>query len=118
MNNLKIKKRKAQFFIIAAVLIISVLFATAKLFGGYSYSDFMIKNPPDVSFIMNNIGEKFSQAIEFRENPLEPCRQEKELKGVIENWAFVKGYLINITLSKCDHIQIKSLHFDLKKTIC
>ncbi len=110
--------RKGQFFIITAVMIISVLFSTAKVFIAYSNFDLNEVKRFGVGFTIHNIENKFSEAKTFRETPNTPSNQEKELKKHLEDWAFQRGYLLEVNLSSCDQIKLKSVYFELEKEIC
>ena len=95
--------RKAQFFIISAFTIVSILYFVSKWMEPYTIIDTSTIASMGEPFLFNNIKEKVEYAINGSKNCLDMKYNLEEYKIFTETYALSKGYNLdlNYTVASC-----------------
>ncbi|MFB6076327.1 MAG: hypothetical protein ABEK17_04245 [Candidatus Aenigmatarchaeota archaeon] len=95
-----LKNRKAEFFIISAVIMASILISIQGLFGGYSDVDFTEVIKSRETYIFNSIKNEIK---EISGNDCDDLRMKLvEFRDMTENQVKERGYDFNIQLGDCN----------------
>lgn len=98
-----LKSRKAQFFIISAFTIVTILYFISRWMEPYTIIDTSSIAGMEEPFIFNNIKEKAEYAINGSKNCEELKYNLEEYKFFSENYVLGKGYNfdLNYTIANC-----------------
>lgn len=98
-----LKSRKAQFFIISAFTIVTILYFISKWMEPYTIIDTSSIAGMEEPFIFNNIKEKAEYTIKGSKNCEDLKYNLQEYKFFAENYVLEKGYNLdlNYTVANC-----------------
>ncbi|MCS7105998.1 MAG: hypothetical protein NZ942_01645 [Candidatus Aenigmarchaeota archaeon] len=99
-----LKSRKAEFFVVSTVAIVSIIFVLSKYMGPQSLTDTSsaVLNEP---FIFDNIVEKAKQTVKISKNCLDLTYNLDEYKNFVESFYARKNIKVNINyiiVTPCD----------------
>ncbi len=102
MHNL-LSSRKAEFFIISAVVIIGFAYLISRMIEPIKIPDTSTVAINEEPFIFNNIVEKAKETVEKSKNCEDLTFNLEEFKVFAEDFAQKKGYLLtfNYTIQEC-----------------
>lgn len=108
------KGRKAQFFIIATILISLVVFVAADMMQGYHSIEFNQIRNRRIPFLMYNLEDKINRSKAYSGSP---SPQEGNLVEFIKFVKRDRGYLLDIEVGPTTNVTINASDFDLRKEI-
>jgi len=122
-----LKSKKAQFFVLSAFAIVSVIYFVSKWMEPYTIIDTSSVVLVEEPFIFNNIVEKASETIYTSKNVDDAKYNIQEYKNFVEQYALRKNMKIIFDISKLNFnpssitgsifIQISSTRMIINKTL-
>ncbi|MFB6088956.1 MAG: hypothetical protein ABEK36_04220 [Candidatus Aenigmatarchaeota archaeon] len=97
-----LKDKKAEFFIISAVIIASILISIQGHFGGYSEADFTEVVTSREIYIFNNVKDEIKDIETDSGNCEEMHRKLIEFEDITEKQIKERGYDFNLQVSNCN----------------
>jgi hypothetical protein len=121
-----LKSRKAQFFVLSAFAIVTVVFFISRWIEPYTIIDTSSVILAEEPFIFNNIAEKANETIYISKNPNELRFNIEEYKQFVEEYALRKNLKITFDISGLNFgnpttgsifIQISSPRMTINRTL-
>jgi len=109
-----LKSRKAQFYILSAVAIISVLYFLSRWLEPTSMVDTSSVALLDEPFVFNNIKEKAMEVVKVSKDCEELQFNLEEYKQFAENYALEKSYLLELFYTYPSCIPGTDVNFKMK----
>ncbi len=98
-----LSSRKAQFFVLSAVAIVTIIFFVSRWLEPYTIPDTSFVALSDESFVFDNIVEKFKETVKTSKTCEDLKYNLDEFKNFAERFASEKNYILDIhyTISPC-----------------